>query len=1097
MDPNGFDYKALRGSQPTNTQPFAMLQKPKNSRTPFAFIQTQSRNQTENQQQQPSSSATRRPLDMSRPKQEPNENPAFGGMRQPSHPRPDGKPQSSQLRAFAMGNVAYDENAGQFAHNRFASPSDRYSVPQSPDREHARARSPSLPAEEDYDADDADLSQLMAKRMRDAKLLKTKLAEQRLATAELESRLSSQLAASEATESSLKTRIAELEARETTRRAQAEEEMRLSKAQTTDAERKVQELSTQLSELRVAAKSSVDGLMNKYAELQTYLKELKTEYDASQECLKTISEEVLAIRKDTAESVRDIEASDHIGRSASTRALVDDLQRNLMSSQQVNDILRDKLHLLSAQLVETKERIAELETKREGKIERVEEKLEDLTANLAKQEQEGVKLLAEKMTLESRLTETLERLQQTLDIAKSKELELREVIEKKIALETQLQEERVRVTSLEEVSSNLPALREEKIALECSVKEQTTRIAALQAVQAELVDVQKQNIALQSTITEERAKISLLERDISMARDESTALKSQLEEGASDVVSLKEAHRETSTKLERANDSIRQQELQRVQHNALVAQLQMDLDNGKAQLRSSQEELRVCSEELRLCKEELRVCRNDLQAAKADIQSTLDQSLKAAAKAKEDIHAATLREAVLQEKADQLTERVGKLNNDIARLNSDLVAREEESRRVMTNAAVLQERFDAQTITLKLAKEQSGDLQERLLVTEKGHSAELESTTGKLNVEIAVLREQKTTLQTNLTKMTDDAATQRAGFLAAAADHENKMKEQKELHAKLVEAEARKTGVAEKDAAETKRVVEQLEKQMDDARSEAAELKTKLQEALSAVAAAKNASPRLNGEVIVLQARLEELEAENTKLQNRTRTLQKRYQDGDLSDAEKAFVSTLMHMSQSVHEQEMVAKENELRRSENMVNSHQTRIDSLQSTLARLLKERGKEEGNNANVKSMVDLNVWVSGSFNSPQEQPATVDEKPPAPSAPTAPAKKSSKTKHIGPKSSPGSHVRGLTAIANEEDGISDIESDDEPPKGAPPRPALGKRPRSPVPGSGGVGAGGGDASRPIRRQRTAGTRKADVERKSDDRVPEPTKTKQRKRR
>lgn len=34
-------------------------------------------------------------------------------------------------------------------------------------------------------------------------------------------------------------------------------------------------------------------------------------------------------------------------------------------------MLRDKLHLLSAQVVEAKERIAELEAMREGKIERV------------------------------------------------------------------------------------------------------------------------------------------------------------------------------------------------------------------------------------------------------------------------------------------------------------------------------------------------------------------------------------------------------------------------------------------------------------------------------------------------------------------------------------------------------------------------------------------------------------------------------------------------------------------------------------------------------------------------------------------------------
>ncbi|KAJ7071970.1 hypothetical protein C8F01DRAFT_1243071 [Mycena amicta] len=1085
MDPHGFDYKALRtaASAPSNP-PFSMLQKPNNSRKPFAFIQTQSRNLAENYPVQPPSqipqaNSARRSADVPRMKQEAHDVPLFPGMRQSTQipqPRAEAKSQSTKLRAFTMGNAVHDELSArqQFAPQHFSSPnpsslhaseSRNYGLPQSPEPRHIpKSRSPSL-VEEDFDAEDADLSQLMVKRMRDVKLLKTKLAEQRLATAELESRLSAQLSASEASELALKNRILELETRETTRRAQAEDELQMARAQSTDAERKLQEL-------RVAASTSVDSLTNKYTDLQKYLKELKTEYDVSQESLKNIFNELTTIRNDTVENLRGLEAADHIGRSAETRALIDELEKNITSSHQVNDMLRDKLHLLSAQLVEAKDRISELETKREGKIERVEARLEDLTNTLAKQEKDGARLIAEKLVLE---------LLEAANSVKSKELDLRNsadklsaLTEKKIALECQLQEERSKIVSLEDIASNIGSLRAEKISLECLVKEQTTKISALQIVEAESSVVKDRNISLQCAVQEGCSRVAALEQDLSAARDECASLKLQLKESASRLTSLEESHRETTAKLEKTNDHARQLDLQRVQQDALSTQLRVQLDQANEQLRSSREEVRSSREELRSSKEELRSSREDLRISKAETHSTLETSHKTATKAKEDIAASALREAVLQEKADQLMGRVSKLN-------ADALVREEDSRRVNTNAAILQERFEAQAITLKLAKEQSGDLQERLLISEKSHAAELESTSGKLNVEIAILREQKANLQTSLNQVMEESATQRTGFLAATIDYENKMNEQKEIHAKLVEAEERKTGVAEKEAAEANRLVTQLEQQWEVARTETEDAKRKLREAISA----KSSSP--NGEAIVLQARLEELEAENFTLQNRSRTLQSRYQDGDLSDSEKAFVNSLMQMSQSVHEQEMVAKENELRRRENMNNSHQTRIDSLESTLARLLKERGKDnEGPNS--KSMVDLNVWMaSSSPHTPQEAPGN----PPSGSAPVpaaAATKKSSKpAKHSGPTSSPGPHSRGLSAIGAEasDDDISSA-SEDEKPIAV----TLGKRTRTP-------NVTQAESSRPTRRQRGTASRKVDM--KADpEKVPtEATKTKQRKRR
>ncbi|KAF7315822.1 hypothetical protein MIND_00098300 [Mycena indigotica] len=1055
MDPNGFDYKALRNAAPMpSNPPFSMLQKPSNPRKPFASIHTQSRNQTENRLAPPSHIAhgpgSRHALDTHNFKQEPHDAIMFSANRQ-AIPQPQGKTQTSKVRAFTMGNAVPED---QHFTPRYSSPNPAsrhvselaHLQPHNPQKL-PPSRSPSFALEQELNTEDDDVSQLLA-RLRDSKQIKAKLTEQLRINTELESRLSSQLAASEASEHTLKRRINELEDREATRRAQAEEELRMAKAQSNDLERRFQELSIQTNQLRTAAKSGVESLTNNYNELQTYVKELKTQYDASQASLQNLSLELNTIRNNVAENLRGIEAADDISRSTETRALIDELQQDLISSQQVNDMLRDKLHLLSAQFVEAKERILDLEQKREGKIERVEARLEELTSATTKQTEEGARWFEEKLTLESRLKDSNEKLLETMNNRKTREIELDNLNDKvallnerKLELEYQLQEERSRNATLEEAVSDTNRLQAEKASLERLVQEQTEIISTLRAVEVEagtlkegyvlkllllccLVPFFCRNDVLQGKVKEHLSHITLLEQELSLVKDELVSFKSQLTDSCSKLVSTEDLHRQTTAKLELAADRARQLELQHVQQAAQATQLKRELDQAN---------------------EQVQCIRGELHDSKAGTQSAVEM-----------VAAANLRESLLQEKVSQLTERVNTLS-------ADTLVKEEDLRKAHMNVAILQERFEAQSITLKLSKEQSGDLQERLLVAEKSHAAELESTIGKCNTEIAVLREQKAGLQASFNQVTEDAAIQRAGFVAATVDYEAKIAEQKDMHAKLVEAQEHKTQLAEKETAEAKVVAAQLEQQVETARKEAQEMKQRLRDAASA-------SP--NGEAIVLQARMEELEMENSKLQSRGRTLQKRYEVGDLSDSEKTFVNSLMQLSNSAHEQEMVTKENELRRRENMINSQQTQIDELRSTLARLLKERGKESDGAPKGKSMIDLNVWVSSS--SPLTQAEDGKEAPPK--------------KDVKPP--PLQSISAINAQNSDDDISEDSEDDKKPPV------TLGKRTRTPNADA--------NSSRPARRQRaTTGTsRKADGEaRKVDGEKKavgtETTKNKQRKRR
>lgn len=345
MDQNGFDFKALRmNTAPTaaasSNPPFSMLQRPTNLRKPFAFIQTQSSNNAENHSV-PSTSQipqlsgpSRRSTDASRMKQEPNDShplmlPNARSHHQQQHslmplPRNEVKTQSHssshKLRAFTMMAPVYNEqpsqqlcmcctllsvyrldsllvDAPQYSSSpklsSFKSRPESYphsSLDQSQQRPHSpsipQSRSPSLQFDPGFDAEDADLSQLMTKRMREAKMVKSKLAEevrgahtliqrriyscfwQRLATAALESRLSAQTAASEASELALKNRISALEAREASRQAKTDEEFRAAQSKIEEAESKLQDTTTRLNDTRAAAKRGLDQLGTKLSALR-------------------------------------------------------------------------------------------------------------------------------------------------------------------------------------------------------------------------------------------------------------------------------------------------------------------------------------------------------------------------------------------------------------------------------------------------------------------------------------------------------------------------------------------------------------------------------------------------------------------------------------------------------------------------------------------------------------------------------------------------------------------------------------------------------------------------------------------------------------
>ncbi|CAK5281285.1 unnamed protein product, partial [Mycena citricolor] len=121
-----------------------------------------------------------------------------------------------------------------------------------------------------------------------------------------------------------------------------------------------------------------------------------------------------------------------------------------------------------------------------------------------------------------------------------------------------------------------------------------------------------------------------------------------------------------------------------------------------------------------------------------------------------------------------------------------------------TQCTILQERFEAQVLTLKLAKEQNGDLQERLILSESAQATKLESAVGKFKSEIVSLQDHKATLEANLAQTQDELAIHQT----ASIHFEHKLSKQEEAHAKSLQAQESRAQVAEREAVNAKRLVE-------------------------------------------------------------------------------------------------------------------------------------------------------------------------------------------------------------------------------------------------------------------------------------------------
>ncbi|PFH47638.1 hypothetical protein AMATHDRAFT_50152 [Amanita thiersii Skay4041] len=346
-------------------------------------------------------------------------------------------------------------------------------------------------------------------------------------------------------------------------------------------------------------------------------------------------------------------------------------------------------------------------------------------------------------------------------------------------------------------------------------------------------------------------------------------------------------------------------------------------------------------------------------------------------------------------------EKSRKHEKDLSDTRKSLSVTEQERYQAENRAAVLQERFDTQSLAFKVVTEQLEKIQVGLIRNASSNlKGQLESLKERLKGEMSVLREQNTALQNSLNQARQDAATQRSLM-------DDRLLKQERDSERLLEVQEKRALAAEKEAVQANRIAEMAKRELDECvhkqeasrlclstvEKELDEVRTSLQMAVVEADNVKSEHEEKAREQLALLEKLSGMEVQianltetNQQLSKKRKTLRDRYESGDLvkwhscyrrleaksflcvqSEDERSFVHFIVATTQSIHEKDLLDKANELKLVHHhfiyasllMIMANSTKVKSLESTIARKLREKAT----GPEPKPLVNLNLWMSSS--------------------------------------------------------------------------------------------------------------------------------------
>ncbi|KAG5654188.1 hypothetical protein H0H81_006570 [Sphagnurus paluster] len=430
----------------------------------------------------------------------------------------------------------------------------------------------------------------------------------------------------------------------------------------------------------------------------------------------------------------------------------------------------------------------------------------------------------------------------------------------------------------------------------------------------------------QAEITNKDAKIE----ELRVFKDTKVILELRIRDFVDKVGVLEDALATSNAEVSRTREEVAGLQVRLAEMEASSDTMRRELEGAKQEAENAkvlQDALKTSNTELAHAQKGLRVQLAEKQKSLEGLEHALETMKQESTKA---YQAAELQRALLQQNVDAQSRELKMAKEAYGDMQKESKEQTKLLQAADLRAAALQERFDARGVLLERAQRQCMELKEANQLFE----AELESTKCALDATRKELMSEKT------------------ASIASALDFASKLAANEEHVRERVDAVGQEAQTAHR----MSRLLEVLEQRL-------ARLETGHAEEQGEKAALVERVKELSGE-------LDRLERLNQDILKRTSGLKKRYEANELNDEEKLFVEWLMQLSTSLHEQDAVAKDNELRRRETMNLKLQGKVRELESTLARMLKEKEKDAG--VASKSIIDLNAWMSSS---PDPQNASIN--------------------------------------------------------------------------------------------------------------------------
>ncbi|KAF8962406.1 hypothetical protein BDZ97DRAFT_1824897 [Flammula alnicola] len=613
------------------------------------------------------------------------------------------------------------------------------------------------------------------------------------------------------------------------------------------------------------AKRSIAKLLIEYATMGENFRELKKAYDSSQALYDKVLKEAEETKKFATSGLSALKPllddNNTLTRAAETKAVLKELQSDLSDSQQVTDLLRNKLHHQSSQLADAQGRIRELEEEKRGSMQELLRARQD--------EKRQFDLL---MVVEGQIAELSERLS-------ARERETIDTLANGASNEAEL---KAAITEIDFYKKNCEAQTLELETLRIMKEENVSRLLALQDVinarDKEIISLKADVKALNESKSELRAllaenKRNLAEKEVELrAKDPNDDFLVKIRSLEAECISLKSALQESQEQC--------------ITYENLSKHLEREQGQKLHEAEKSNVELLSCN---RMLKESLAKIQDEFKAA-----------------------------SLLNGKCVILERELEKARADSKRTCDGLLA----------EIAEMKGRLEVQSVSLFQSKEDCALLKER----------------------VGAAREQQTVLQAAVSKQQHDGAI-------------------------LSKAQEKRASAAEHTAALAQTQVADATRSLHEMESRVASLTRELVTMQEAATVVQNSTALETDERVQrLEKMAAELERRNDQLSKHANEISTRYEHGKLTDIEKEFVRYLMGEAESIHEEGVVKKDNELRRREHTIRALNSKVAELQTIVARLLKEKGGQPG--AVNKSIIDFKAWLSSS---PDRTPEDDMEVPP----------------------------------------------------------------------------------------------------------------------